>query len=192
MSALRPFLCATAACLLVGCASFTDRARIETPNVLIGTLTHPRATGWYRDQCNDNSLTTSLDRVLDYADCLAHHAVVYRMRLIDARTWDGRKIEGAVEIALNAHGFHRAATIDDAAMVLQPAPPAFERATGIRWFATAIYGYDAERQCFEGHWQPLDAHLRSDDCPDRDFHRRNIDRCIPIEQFLAHHRDRRR
>lgn len=173
--------------MLAGCASVP--IEIRTPTVAIGTLVEPRSVGWFRDICGDNRLTPSMDEVFAYPDCDPVGGVVYRMRFEGGTAFDGMPIPRGIEVALNAHGFHRAARIENVDFVLQRAPSALREASGIPWFATVFGGYDRQRRCVDGDHFPGRAHRDDRSCPDASFHSANRGRCIPIEEFLEHHRE---
>ena len=122
----RLILLAMLSTILGSCA--VVRAPLETPITLVGIVSAPTFTGWYRDYCQDGELTDSSP------DCLQHGGEIYRVRLLDVRTISGTRVADRLVIAFPAHALGHSFR-SKKRIELVSAPPEFAAATGILYFA---------------------------------------------------------
>ena len=167
---------------LSGCASSSLQAPLSTPIIVYGIVTRPMDTDWARDICSYNQLVRAEDRS-DSASCVPMGGEIFSAELLNARQVNGQPLAGSLQIGFPGHAL--ATTFRQSTyLVLQTSPPAFRADTGIDYVATEYGNYDASRKCLTdlGH-----AHLNNRQCPDKAFHERNKDRCIPVDEYLSHH-----
>jgi hypothetical protein len=180
---------------VIGGCSYSPDARetssLELPTIATGTLYDARSMDWFRDTCGDGRFTTRSDDMLGHGSCLPHGGEVYRVRLRNGRDYAGRALPNNIAVALNGHALSTDLSIQGKYFVLQPSPLAMQEATGIALYVAVLGGFDASRRCFDGGWMPGRAHMDLQQCPDRDFRTRNLNRCIPVQEFLEHHREKR-
>jgi hypothetical protein len=122
---LHPIL-GLAALLLAGCVTLPDN--IGTPITLIGIVTNPVLTGWYRDFCEAGQLTGSLP------DCVQVGGEIYRATLLDARTPEGQRISQKLIIGFPAHALPQNYR-SKKRIHLETSSDDFRIATGIEYFA---------------------------------------------------------
>lgn len=111
---------------LCGCAATPPR--IETPVSLIGVVSRPVFTGWFRDYCQSGRLVNVTP------DCLQHGGEVYRATFLDVRTESGARLVRRIVIAFPAHALPRAYS-SRKRIELIAAPDQFVEATGIVYLA---------------------------------------------------------
>ena len=115
------------ALLMSGCTA--DPIRFETPVEMIGVVSNPTTTGWYKNYCDGGRLTTSLP------DCVQVGGEIYRVSLLDVRTPEGRRISHKLIIGFPAHALPSDYR-DEKRMRLEKAPADFRNATGIEFLVS--------------------------------------------------------
>lgn len=111
---------------LCGCAALPPR--LELPASVVGVVSQPVFTGWFRDYCQGGQLVDSTP------DCLQHGGEVYRATLLDVRTESGAPLARRLVIAFPAHALSRAYS-GRKRIELVAAPVPFAAATGIDYLA---------------------------------------------------------
>ena len=162
-----------------GCASAP--VAIETPNIIIGVLSKPRATGWYRNICFEGDLVRDLP---DSGYCIPHGGVVYRVRLKQPRDMHGKRLGRYLDVAYAAHSLRFDYRKPEFDVVLQPAPEEFKKSTGIAYFATASQIFNADAKCV---LEIGSAHTDMKLCSDEKFHGMYRNHCVPVQTFLKHY-----
>jgi len=164
--------------ILCGCVSVP--VSLETPLILVGTAKNPEFTSWYRDVCVSGKLVR--DRYVS-AECLPHGGEIYKVTLTHARTLDGERVHGAIDIAYPAHALASHAKWETD-VFLQPTPENFREASGIEYIATA-YGNlnDAGKCLVERGYGHIDNNL----CTNPDFHKDHFNECVPVSKFVSHY-----
>jgi hypothetical protein len=117
---------AIGAFLLTGCVTHPDH--LGTPVELIGTVTNPVFTGWYRDFCEAGQLRDSS------TNCIQIGGEIYRVTLLDARTLEGKSIAHQLIFGFPAHALPRHYR-SRKRVRLQTSPDDFRMATGIEYLA---------------------------------------------------------
>jgi hypothetical protein len=112
--------------MLSGCV--TSAANFETPIDLIGMVSNPVFTGWYKNFCEAGHLTIS-------PECLQVGGEIYRVTLLDARTPKGNKISQKLLIGFPAHSLPRNYR-GRKRIRLDKSPEEFRTATGIEYLVT--------------------------------------------------------
>jgi len=118
---------ALASLFLAGCAA--SPANITTPIELIGTVSKPVWTGWYKDFCEAEKITPSTP------SCLQVGGEIYRVVLLGARTPGGARIARKLIIGFPAHALPREYR-DEKRVQLVNAPDDFRTATGIQYLVS--------------------------------------------------------
>ena len=154
-----------------------------TPGIVKGTIEHPVWTGWVRDWCANGAPAKEFS-------CTSGDVVIggeiYRARLTHPVDVNGHRLREGVIIGYPAHALPTTYRKTQY-LVLQPAPPDFTAATGIKFIAADYGGYDPKARCVVDG--PI-AHLDGKKCPDRAFHEAHEGKCVPLAEYLEHYLER--
>jgi hypothetical protein len=115
------------ALLFAGCVA--EPVQIGIPAELIGTVSDPVTTGWYKDFCEAGKLTASLP------ECVQVGGEIYKVAFLDARTPDGKWISNKIVIGFPAHALPRTYR-RESRIHLVKSPDDFRVATGIEYLVT--------------------------------------------------------
>ncbi len=84
---------------LSSCSSTS--ALIEVPIDVVATVSMPRYTGWQIDYCEGDESTDP------ETTCVSHGGEIYKAKLSDVRTPDGRRLVATLTIGFPAHALPR-------------------------------------------------------------------------------------
>jgi hypothetical protein len=124
----RPLFALIASTVALGACTAT-RAPLEVPMDVVATASNPRYTGWAFDYCEGEESTDPATA------CVSHGGEIYKARLSDVRTGDGKRIASTLTIGLPGHALAR----DFRARIqvwLVRAADDFRKDTGIEYVAT--------------------------------------------------------
>lgn len=112
--------------LLVSCSSSTASPNI--PITLVGTVSNPSFTGWYRDYCDNGNLVKGLP------NCLQTGGEIYKAVLLNAHTENGSYSVKKLIIAFPAHAIPNGYRAKHRVSLVKTPQP-FQNTTGISFLA---------------------------------------------------------
>lgn len=105
------------------------RAPLEMPMEVVATVSNPRYTGWAFDYCAGEESTDPATA------CVSHGGEIYKARLSDVRTPDGKKVASTLIVGFPAHALARDFRARKQIWLVMAAPD-LRRDTGIEYVAT--------------------------------------------------------
>jgi hypothetical protein len=120
--------------LLLG-ACVAEPGQMTMPDVVVGTITGPRYTGWNQDLCNEGQVTESLPGCTPLGPGV-YEMEIYRITLREVKTLDGKMLSPRLTVGLMSHALRKDYR-ERKRLVLKKAPDNFRVATGIEYLAWA-------------------------------------------------------
>jgi len=94
---MKRHLLASVACTVVLSACTTTNVLLEVPTDVVATVSKPRYTGWRINHCEGEE---SAD---PGTACISHGGEIYKAKLSDVRTLNGKRIVPTLTVGIPAH-----------------------------------------------------------------------------------------